>query len=265
MITIAQVPCLEDNYAWLVVHDDVAFVVDPSECAPVLATLARFAGARLVAVLCTHHHHDHIGGAADLRAATGCAVIGNADEPRIPGVTRPVRVGEPVDVAGLSVRVLDVRAHTDHHVAFALDQTVQRVVRHGHAGVVEDKADLAGRPALFVGDALFAAGCGRLFEGTAADLERALRTLSACDPRALVCCGHEYTAGNLRFARHAFPGHAGIAARLSALPDDKGASLSSVPSTLADELVTNPFLLALSDADPVAAVAAMRRAKDAFV
>jgi hydroxyacylglutathione hydrolase len=264
MQTLIQIPCLTDNTAWLVVVDHDAFVVDPSEAAPVLARVAP-AGLRLAAVVLTHHHADHTGGTDELVSVTGCDVIGHgADAHRLPPLTRRVTPGDVIEVVGLALRVLDVHAHTRAHVAYALERPFDRVVRHGHAGIDEDQAQLAGRPALFVGDTLFAAGCGRLFEGTPADLERALRTLAAEDPRSLVCCAHEYTAANLRFAVHALPHVDAIARRAAALTDDMGRARSSLPSTLELELATNPFLLALDDGAPVEAVGAMRRAKDMF-
>lgn len=264
MLTLVQIPCLTDNSAWLVVSGGQAFVVDPPVAEPVLARLEA-TGARLAAVLNTHHHPDHTGGNIALREATGCEIVGNArDADRLPGLTRAVEPGGTVGVAGLALRVLDVKAHTRAHVAYALDEPVDEVIRHGHGGIETSIPRLARRPALFVGDALFAAGCGRLFEGTPTDLERSLRTLSREDPRALVCCAHEYTASNLRFARHALPDNRAIAARVDRLDEEMGAAKSSLPSTLEEELATNPFLLALTAADPVDAVGALRRAKDAF-
>lgn len=263
-IVLIQIPCLTDNSAWLVIHGSRAFVVDAPEASPVLERL-RAAGASLTAVLNTHHHADHTGANLALRAATGCEVVGNAnDAERLPGLTRGTRPGEVVETAGLELRVLDVRAHTRGHVAFALDAPVDVVLSHGHGGVAEERPALASRPALFVGDALFAGGCGRLFEGTAGDLERALRTLAREDPRALVCCAHEYTASNLRFARHVLPDVAAIADRAERLAQVMGAARSSLPSTLEEELRTNPFLLALAKPDAVSTVGALRRAKDEF-
>jgi hydroxyacylglutathione hydrolase len=269
---LIQIPCLTDNTAWLVADDAAshrpAFVVDPSEAAPVLARLDAD-GLRLEAVVLTHHHADHTGGTADLVAATGARVIGHAvDAARLPPLdvaALPGDVVTPID--GVQLRVLDVHAHTRAHVAYAMDRVIERVTRHGHdvAGIEvvdEDIARLARRPALFVGDTLFAAGCGRLFEVTPDDLHRALALLAAQDARALVCCAHEYTAANLRFAMHAFPDVVAIAARTAALHTEMGRARSSLPSTLEEELETNPFLLTL--AQGVEALGAMRRAKDAF-
>ncbi|OGQ09968.1 MAG: hydroxyacylglutathione hydrolase [Deltaproteobacteria bacterium RBG_16_71_12] len=264
MLELIQIPCLTDNYAWLVVDGAQALVVDPSEAAPVLERL-RAAGARLAAVLVTHHHADHVGGVEELVAATGCAVVGNArDGGRIPGLSRRVDPGQTTVVAGLPLEVLDTSGHTLGHVAYACARRFDVVRRHGHAGVETDSERLAGRPALFVGDALFGAGCGRLFEGTKAMLTQALRTLAARNPAALVCCAHEYTAANLRFARQVLPANAAIAARAAHLDDELGPARSTVPSTLALELETNPFLLALAAADAVGAVGELRARRDAF-
>ena len=270
MITIEQLPALDDNSIWAVGIDDAtaderrAFVVDPGEPGPVLLWLAR-TGRALDAVLCTHHHGDHVGGVAALQQATGCRVVGAApDRERLPPLSDAVVPGDVVGVAGVALRVLDVAAHTRGHVAFALDAPVDVVIRRGHGGDARVIPALAGRPALFVGDSLFGAGCGRLFEGTGAQLHAALSTLAAQDPRALVCCAHEYTAANLRFAVVACPDVPAICARLEALPMEMAVTASSLPSTLALELSTNPFLLALSGPEPAAAVIDLRRKKDTF-
>lgn len=267
---LIQIPCLSDNAAWLVVDEaavpaPAAFVVDPSEAPPVLARLERDAIA-LQAIVLTHHHADHTGGTADLVAATGCRVIGHAaDADRLPRLDLAVRPGDDVEVLpgrGVILRVLDVHAHTRAHVAYAMEREVERVTRHGHGGIDEDVAPLAHRPALFVGDTLFTAGCGRLFEGTPAELHAALSLLARQDPRSLVCCGHEYTAKNLDYARHALPDNAAIRARSERLDVEMARARSALPGTLEEELVTNPFLLALPHG--VDALAAMRLAKDAF-
>jgi len=270
MITIEQLPALDDNSIWAVGIDDAstgrrrAFVVDPGEPGPVLQWLAR-TGRALDAVLCTHHHGDHIGGVAALREATGCRVVGAAsDRDRLPPLSDAVVPGDVVVVAGVALRVLDVAAHTRAHVAFALDAPVDVVIRHGHGGSARAIPALAGRPALWVGDSLFGAGCGRLFEGTGAQLHAALSTLAAQDPRALICCAHEYTAANLRFAVAVCPDRPAVSERLAQLPQEMAETASSLPSTLTLELQTNPFLLALQGPDPVAAVTDLRRRKDTF-
>lgn len=278
MADIVQIPLLRDNYAYLLVTGDEALVVDPSEATSVLERTDAL-GVTLKAVVCTHHHADHTGGNRDLRAATRCEVIGSAaDADRIPGLTRAVQAGERFVAAGAWLRVLDVHAHTRGHVAYVLDEPVTRVVRHGHGGTPTEIARLAHKPALFVGDTLFLAGCGRLFEGTPADLKQALETLAREADETLVCCGHEYTAANLRFAADVLPSSAAIAARREQLEDERGESKSSVPDLLAKERQTNPFLLcleaegrrALADRfcvegadDPVAVLRAVREAKDA--
>jgi hydroxyacylglutathione hydrolase len=263
VLRIHQIPVWQDNYAYLVAHGDEAVVVDPPEAAPVLER-ARALGVTVRAVLCTHHHADHVGGNEEL-AAAGCTVIGAAhDAARIPALSQPVTPGESVHVIGLSLRVLDVRAHTSGHIAYALDRTVDVMERFGHSGQPTRVARLEARPALFVGDALFQAGCGRLFEGSAADLHASLTTLAREDPRALIVCAHEYTSSNLAFAVHALPHDEAVRARQLGLHAERAASGSSVPSTLEEELATNPFLRALSASDPVEAVRALRAAKDDF-
>ena len=277
MISIELLPVLDDNVIYAVAvdatdganDDDSAFVVDPATADAVLSWLQqpgpRGRPRRLEAVLCTHHHADHTGANLALREATGCRIIGPAhDLERIAGATEGAVVGATVDVCGLALRVLDVRAHTRGHVAFALDDLVDVVIRHGHRGLRAVEPSLAGRPALFVGDSLFGAGCGRLFEGTGKDLHAALSTLAAQAPDSLVCCAHEYTRSNLVFAAAVRPDVAAIAERISAFDDDCGPSRQSIPSTLGLELATNPFLLALKFPDPVQRVFDLRRQKDTF-
>ena len=266
MIRLCQIPVLDDNYVYAVFDDagDEVVVVDPASAAAVFSWLER-AGKRLSAILNTHHHGDHTGGNRELHERTGCAVIGpERDRDRIDAITRGVVVGEVFHVARLTFRVLDVKAHTRGHIAYALDEHTGVVVRHGHNGVAVEVASLADRPALFVGDSLFGAGCGRLFEGDGDDLFAALSVIDAEDDRALICCAHEYTASNLRFARHAFPDVAAIAARADALDDEMAVSGSSIPSVLAVEKATNPFLLALRHQEPAAKALDLRQQKDSF-
>ena len=274
---LRQLPIWNDNYIYLLRRGSRALVVDPAQAEPVLSWLERHPEVKLEAVLNTHHHPDHTGGNQALHDATGCEVIGPAhDQERFPALTRGAAVGERLEVAGFELDVLDVRAHTRSHIAYALLAPVHEVIRHGHHGAPTVAPALADRPVLFVGDALFAAGCGRLFEGDGEQLHAALSTLAAQDPRSLVACAHEYTEGNLRFAAATLPSIPAIAARLRDLDTERAGSGSTVPSTLAAELESNPFLLALDPINaqrilsqlgadggtPVDAVTALRRAKD---
>ncbi len=279
MAELFQIPLWRDNYAYLVRQGDKAIVVDPSEALPVLERL-RELGLELVAVLNTHHHADHVGGNEELKDATGCEIIGPAnDSRRIPGFTRGAVPGDELEVGGLRFRVLDVHAHTRSHVAYVSSEAMTRVVRHGHDGEAVECKALAGRPAIFCGDTLFLGGCGRLFEGTASDLMSALSVLAREPSDSLICCGHEYTEANLKFAAHAMPDNDAIRRRQIELPSEREGSGSSVPDVLSRELATNPYLLALesswrprlaerfgldADADAVAVISAVRRAKDSF-
>lgn len=278
MIRLVQLPAWRDNYIYLLVNGAEALCVDPPEAGPVLDAIERL-GVRLKAVLNTHHHGDHIGGDAELREKTGCEVIGPGhDRGRFPELTRAATVGEPLDVIGLTLRVLDVHAHTSSHVCYALDAPVDEVIRHGHEGAPTVQPALARRPALFVGDSLFLAGCGRLFEGTADDLTRVMEVYRGESPDALVCCAHEYTASNLRFATHVLPENTAVKERLARLEYEMGEAKSSVPGTLREELATNPFLLAFDPTwrgamanhvegasdDTVSVLGALRAAKDSF-
>lgn len=238
---VTPVPALADNYAWVVRRGDETVVIDPSEAAPVLAALA---GARPRAILCTHHHWDHVGGIEALRSVYGAIeVVGSRhDVGRIPH--QSVAVGEGDELFGL--RVLEVPGHTLGAVAY---------VGGGWA---------------FTGDTLFAAGCGRLFEGTAAQMRASLSKLRDLPGDTLIACGHEYTVKNLEFAAHLLPDDPAIAARLAFARASRAAGRPTVPSTLADERATNPFLrwddpalLAVvpPDAD---AFAWTRAAKDGF-
>jgi len=222
---VYPVPCLVDNYAWLVVGDrGAAVVVDPSEAEPVREA-ARALGADLVGVLATHHHMDHVGGVEALASADGVPVMGPARE-AIPGRTLAVGDGDRVDVPGigLELEVLDVPGHTAGHVAY-----------------VGRGADW-GPPVLFCGDTLFAAGCGRLFEGTADQMWSSLSALAALPGETRVYCAHEYTLANLRFAAAVEPANPAIAGRLARERAKRDRGLPTVPSTIAEERSTNPFL-----------------------
>jgi hydroxyacylglutathione hydrolase len=278
MAELLQIPVWNDNYAYLLISGTEAFVVDSPEAEPILA-VCKERGVKLVAVVNTHHHPDHVGSNLELKEATGCEIVGNAnDEERIPGITRAVRPGESIVVAGKTLRVLDVSGHTRGHVAYVLDEPVGKVVRHGHEGEPIEIARFADRPAIFIGDTIFMAGCGRLFEGTPAEMGAAFQLVMQESPDALLCCAHEYTAASLKFARHALPDHEGIKKREAELDDERGASRSSVPDTLARERETNPFLLCFDQTwrpklaarfevaadDPAVVLGAVRAAKDSF-
>jgi hydroxyacylglutathione hydrolase len=210
-------------------------------------------------VLATHHHFDHVGGNRDLlEAHPGLRVYGSADDAsRIPGITDRMHDGDTIDLAGLSARVILIPAHTSGHVAYHFPT----------------------ERAVFTGDTLFVAGCGRLFEGDAAQMMCSLAKLAALPDDTAVYCGHEYTEKNLRFAAMLEPGNARVQEKLARVRDERRAGRPTVPSTIADEKATNPFLrmqspeLAASARrlvpglpadDPVALFAAVRSLKDTF-
>jgi hydroxyacylglutathione hydrolase len=259
-VRVVPVPQLSDNYAYLVIDPAAndAAVVDCAEAGPVLAEAER-QSVRLVAVLATHHHYDHVGGNEDLlRALPDLRVYGSADDaPRIPGITNPVRDGETVEVADLQARVLLIPAHTSGHVAYYF----------------------ADHDAVFTGDTLFAGGCGRLFEGDAAQMMTSLGKLAALPDRTKVYCGHEYTEKNLRFASELEPGNQALARKLAAVHELRRQGKPTVPTTIAEEKDTNPFLRTdspelaasvgaqvggLPSGDQVALFAAVRSLKDRY-
>ena len=228
MATIIAVPAFSDNYVWLLRSGAQAAVVDPGDAAPVLERL-RADALGVAAILATHHHQDHVGGINALRGTSDIPVYGPARE-SIPSRTRALAEGDSVDVPGIATfRVLDIPGHTAGHIAFT--------------GRVD------GEPVVFCGDTLFAAGCGKLFEGTAEQMWSSLSKLAALPPQTRVYCGHEYTLANLRFAAAVEPANPAIAQRIERERAKRTAGLPTVPSTIEDELATNPFLRA-----PVAAV-----------
>jgi hydroxyacylglutathione hydrolase len=254
---VTIVPCLKDNYAYFLRPEgsDTVALVDASEAEPVLKALEAH-GLRLGAILSTHHHHDHVGGNEELVARfPGIPVYGSAhDRGRIPKQTHFVAHGDGIEVVGLRLSCLLVPAHTLGAVSYA-----------GHGAV-------------FTGDTLFAGGCGRLFEGTPAMMHQSLNeTLGALPDETLVYCGHEYTAKNLEFAAAVEPGNRAVAAKAERVRATRARGEPTVPSTLADERATNPFMRVTSGeilaryrerlgVAPAAAdvLGALRAEKDAF-
>jgi hydroxyacylglutathione hydrolase len=219
-LTVTPLPAFTDNYLWLLVRGREAVVVDPGDAAPVRRALER-ANLRLSAILVTHHHDDHVGGVVELSTWTGATVFGPAGED-IEGVDRRVRRGDSVDVLGVRFEVFDVPGHTAGHVAY-------------FAG---DEAP----PLLFCGDTLFGCGCGRLFEGTAAQMVASLDTLAALPPLTRVYCAHEYTLSNIRFGLSVDPTNKALQARAARDQAARDRGEPTVPSTIGLELATNPFL-----------------------
>lgn len=240
MIEIVCVPVLNDNYVWLV-HDPESretVAVDPAVAEPVLEAAAR-RGWTITQIWNTHWHPDHIGGNAGIRAATACRIAGPAAEAaKIPALDVAVREGDSVRLGRLRADVWEVPAHTAGHIAYHLPE----------AGVI------------FVGDTLFAMGCGRLFEGTAEQMFANMRRLAALDDDTRAYCAHEYTASNGRFALSVEPDNADIAARMDAVTAMRERGEPTVPTTIALERATNPFMRAKDAAD----LAQLRAAKDSF-
>jgi hydroxyacylglutathione hydrolase len=218
MPDIVPIPALRDNYIWALHNRQHAVVVDPGEAAPVLSWLdAR--QLNLAAILCTHHHGDHIGGIHELCAVYNVPVYAPQAE-SIPDATRLLAEGDAVNLTelGISLKVLDVRGHTRGHIAYAGDGYV------------------------FCGDTLFGCGCGRIFEGTAEQLHRALQRLAALPDDTLVYCAHEYTEANIRFALACEPDNPFLRVRAIEVRALRAAGIPTLPSTIGLEKATNPFL-----------------------
>ena len=260
MPAIIPIPAFTDNCIWLLREGRHAVVVDPGDAAPVAAYLDR-EGLVLAAILNTHHHADHVGGNAALLARAPVPVFGPAHE-NIPGRTRALVEGDVITVPGIGIdlAVLDVPGHTAGHIVYT----------------GTDGGD--GTPIAFVGDTLFACGCGRVLEGTPAQMAASLAKLAALPAATLAYCAHEYTLANIRFALAVEPGNAALVARAGQAKATRDAGRPTVPSTIADELATNPFLRAAVPevfaaaearagrrlASPVDAFAVLREWKNAF-
>ena len=240
MLTIRTFPILSDNYAFLLTCSQTGAVaiVDPAEEAPCIAAIEAN-GGRLDLILLTHHHGDHIAAADPLRAKYGARIVGAAaDAHRLPKLDQAVAEGDTVAVGAAQAVVLDTPGHTRGHIAY----------------------HFATDAALFCGDTLFALGCGRLLEGSPAEMFASLAKFAAMAPQTLVYCGHEYTESNARFALHADPHNAALQAYAARVTDLRAQGLATVPSRLSDEMAANPFLRA----PDVASLAELREAKNKF-
>jgi hydroxyacylglutathione hydrolase len=239
-LDVVRIPVLSDNYIWLVreTKSGAVMVVDPAVAEPVLAE-ADARGWTITHIWNTHWHPDHTGGNAAIKEATGCVIVGPAAESeRIPTLDIQVRGGDVVLFGATEAHVIDVPAHTAGHIAF----------------------HFADAHIAFVGDTLFAMGCGRLFEGTADQMFDNMRKLEALPDDTMVYCAHEYTQSNGRYALTAEPGNAALIARMNDVDAARARGEATVPTTIGQERATNPFMRAAT----IAELAERRAAKDVF-
>jgi hydroxyacylglutathione hydrolase len=241
MTVIAQhIPILKDNYAWLLKDDSSGFtaIVDPAEAGPIIAAIEEI-GGRLDMILLTHHHGDHIADTDVVRDYFRCEVIGAAkDAHRLPRLDEGVREGDIIRLGRAQAQVIETPGHTVGQINYFFPDG----------------------PVLLSGDTLFSLGCGRLIEGSAQQMFDSLAKLKALPPDTLVCCGHEYTESNARFALHVDPDNAHLQAMSAAASALRAQGKPTVPSRLGDEVKANPFLTA----ETVAIFAERRAAKDKF-
>jgi len=253
---LIPLPAFADNYIWMLHDESRALVVDPGDPQPVINALQRL-GVKLDAILVTHHHHDHTGGVNALRDATGAAVFGPARE-SIPEPLTRLKDGDTLVAAGLSFKVIDVPGHTAGHIAFYCEE-------------------LEGSPLLFCGDTLFSGGCGRLFEGTPAQMLASLDKLADLPEATRVCCTHEYTLSNLKFALAVDPQNEVLQRTMESAQVLRDNGQPTLPSSLSLERQINPFLRSRQPAliraahsfdveahDEVSTFAALRQWKNQF-
>lgn len=260
VLTLAPLAAFTDNYIWMLHDGHQALVVDPGEAAPVLAALDA-AGLQLAGILVTHHHGDHVGGLQDLRPRLQGQVWGPARE-AIPGPVVACQSGDSVDLLGQRFSVLDIPGHTAGHIAFHLAEPSD-----GSA------------PVLFCGDTLFSGGCGRVFEGTPAQMWHSLQSLATLPGATRVCCAHEYTLSNLRFAEVIEPDNTALTRYRAWCEAQRAEGRPTLPSSIAQEQAINPFLRCAqpavraaatqhqalaADADSVSVFATLRQWKNDF-
>ncbi|MGZ5001237.1 MAG: hydroxyacylglutathione hydrolase [Methylomonas sp.] len=255
MLEIIQIPVLSDNYIYLL-HEPVSgktAAIDPADAEPVLSAV-RERGWQLSHVLNTHHHVDHVGGNLQLKQQTGCKIVGaKADRQRIPGIDIEVGEGDRINLGDQTLEVIATPGHTVGHIVYYC----------------------ADSEALFCGDTLFSMGCGRLFEGSAEQMWHSLQRLKALPASTRIYCAHEYTQANGRFAKTLEAGNPDLQKRIVEVGQFRSQNLSTLPSTIALELATNPFLREDSpvirkaigsheDQSPIEVFAQIRRLKDHF-
>ncbi len=239
-LDVRPIPILSDNYAWRLreTAGGAVAVVDPANAAAVIALLEQ-EGGRLDLVLLTHHHDDHVAGALEVAQRFGAPIAGAArDRHRLPPLDLPLQEGDRVSLGTTSGLVIDTPGHTRGHISFFFGEG----------------------PVLFCGDTLFSLGCGRLLEGTAEEMFGSLRKLAALPDDTLVCCGHEYTESNARFALTVLPDNAALHVRAAHVAAQRAAGTPTVPTRLDQERAANPFLLA----PDIASLAVFRSRKDSF-